>query len=380
MEISEMTPMQKLLKEEGSDAYRASLSRVKSVEDLIGAAGLGIDPEVKANENVDPTTNANWFNTYGVAAKVKDLASKEGDLLSRLSEGFEGSELPTTYPLPYDITQYFMKGKTVWRDSAQPTVDAKAMSDVKSDIVQTQFILQFNINDEMIQHSTDSGIFNHVVKKAKDSAMNTIENVMVNGDSATGASGNVNSDDQAPATTFADGADDSSLQIDDGLRKVAIDNANTVDIGAFDSDEMNDLRKLLPARYKNKKNDLLFLFEPDTYLTAEQDDSFKLATNTRNATIDGGSMRPFGIEAISHDLVPLTEADGKASGATPANNVKGQIVLVYKPAVRWGYGKKFLLEVERVPGYGFTVTVSMEFSFVIMDPANTVALGINVTV
>ena len=148
-------------------------------------------------------------------------------------------------------------------------------------------------------------------------------------------------------------------------------------MSAFDSDDLQAIRALLGPQYMDEVEELLFLAEPATKLTIETDDALKLATNTVRPTVDGQGvgaslMLPFGVELISHPLVPKTEADGKLS-ATGSNNTKGQILLVYKPAVRSGFGQNVLVEVERIQGYGFEITVTMEFGFVSLDGANTVA-------
>ena len=354
-----------------------NLNQIKSVEDMIlYAQKNGKGMEVKSNENLDPTTNANWYDAYGMANSIKDMTAQRGHLLKFLGEGFEGSNLPDSYPVPYDITNYFMLGKTVWRDETRPSLDNQAVTDAKGTIAPVAFILQFGINDEMIANSTDKQLFDKMVGKAAKAAVSTMEGCIINGDTETGGTGNVNSDDQAPATTFGTAAYH-SLKIDHGIRESAINNSMTDDTGAFDSDDLQAARALLSTQYQ-KASDLLFIFEPATYLTAQTDDALKLAYATKNPSIDGAFMTPFGIEAISHDLVPKTEADGKASH-TAGSNTKGQFLCVFKPAIRWGFGKDVNVEVERVQGYGFELTVTMKFGFVILDYTHSVSAGIDVT-
>ncbi len=357
--------------------------QIKSVEDLIKAAGKGEDKRTpliqsKANENIDPTTNANWYDAYGVANEIKDLASERGMLLSRLSEGNEGSNLPDSYPVPYNITNYFMLGKTVWRDEAKPTNDNTVASDTKGTITQVPFILQMGINDEMIATSTDRQLYNKIVGFMQKAAISTMEGCIINGDIETGGTGNVNSDDQAPATTFGSAAYH-SLKIDHGIRESANGNSKTFDVGAFDSDDMISVQELLADRYATKFSDLLYIFNPTTYLKAMTDDAFKLAYATKSPTVDGGLLnRPFGVDTIAHDLMPKAEADGKLS-STGSNNTLGTFACVYKPAIRWGMGQDVKFEVERINGYGFELTLTMKFGFVILDAANSVAVGRNVT-
>jgi len=357
--------------------------QIKSVEDLLLYARKNGSPmETKANENVDPTTNANWYSAYGMVSEIKDMTFQRGQLLSQLQEGFEGNNLPDSYPVPYNITNQFMQGKTVWRDEARPSFDNRPMTDAKGTIAPVSFILQIGVNDEMIATSTDKGLYDKLVQMLAKAAVSTVEGCIINGDTETGGTGNVNSDDQAPATTFATegGAEYHSLKIDHGIRENCVTNSKTYDVSAFDSDDMMTVRALLAGRYNSRASDLLYLFEPSTHLTAMTDDAFKLAYATRNPSVDGSNLQSaFGVTSIVHDLVPKTEADGKVS-ATPSNNTKGQFLCVFKPAIRWGYGKDVQIEVERVQGYGFELTLTMKFGFVILDLANTCAMGRDVTV
>lgn len=367
------------------EEFKTKIASVKSLEDLLECAGMGQTDamvERKANENINTSTNANWYDAYGVVNGIKDMSEKTGTLLSRLSEGFEGSDLPSSYPIPFDVTNYFMQGKAEWANEARPVNDNTPVTSDKSTLLQASLIIQFGVTDKMIKHSTDKQLFDKIVAKASKTAIRTIESMIINGDSETGATGNVNSDDQAPATTYATtgGANDHRLLLDHGIRELAINNSQTFDVGAFDSDDLNSIRKLLGSQYMGEVSDLLFLNEPETELVMETDDALKLRTNTVKPTIDGLSsvLTPFGVEMIPHPAVPKTEADGKIS-ATPANNTKGQCVLVYKPAVRWGFGEDVAVEVERMAGYGFEITCTMEVGFVILDGTNTVAAGINIT-
>ena len=353
------------------------VKELKSVEDLFAYAKAKNPTEVKANENIDITQNSTWYSSAGIKNAIKDLTAKEGRLLARLTEGFEGSNLPDSYPIPYDITSYFMLGKAAWTDSAIPAVSAQQITDSAATLSQVSFILQMNVTDEMLDGSTDEELMSKINSTLAASFVRTVEGCIINGDTETGATGNVNSDDQAPATTFGS-AQYHSLKIDNGLRESAINNSGTTDIGAFDSDDMQTVRAALAERYMDKEDKLLYVFNPTTFQKALTDDAFKLAVNTSRPALDGGVPKPWGVEVIQTALVPKTEADGKVS-ATGSNNTFGQFICLYKPAVRWGFGRDFKIETSRVDGYGYTLTASVKFGFVILDRTNTVKVGRNVT-
>jgi len=355
-----------------------------SVEDLMSKAGIQ-KTEIKAgNENVDTVQNSEWYNAFGVVAAVQDLAHETGSLMSRLTEGFQGKNLPVNMPVPYNTSNYFMKGKTAWVDSARPAFSNKKVSSDSVALVQTELILQMGITDKMIKHSTDAQLFDKIKGYLGKAAVRSMEGMIINGDSEAGATGNVNSDDQLPATTFADdgGSMYHATLLDHGLREVAINGSNTDATAVFDSDLLNNVRGKLGAQYQAQVGNLLTLCESATYLKMQTDDSLKLAVNTTNATIDANgvvTIKPFGVETMAHELMPKTEADGKVS-ATPSANQKGQYLTFVKSAVIWGFGQDVLVEVERIQGYGYELTVTMEFGYVIADSANTVSAGINLTV
>lgn len=351
---------------------------LKTIDDFFAYVKKAPVTETKANENVDITQNSAWYSAAGVKNSIKDMTAKVSPLLSRLTEGYEGANLPDSYPIPYDITNYFMKGKAAWTDSAVPAVSATQVTSNSSTLTQVSFIHQINVTDEMLDNCTDEELYNKLVSILSKTSARTIEDCIINGDSETGATSNVNSDDQAPATTFGS-AQYHSLKIDHGLRESAINNSKTVDVSAFDSDDMITVQNLLSSQYLEDPSQLLWLFEPKTKNVAMTDDAFKLAVNNSRPAVEGGLPAPWGTELLVSSLVPTTEADGKVS-ATPANNTKGQFICFYKPAVRWGFGKELNIESTRVAGFGYTLTATMRFGFVILDAANVVAVGRNVTI
>ena len=339
--------------------------------------------ETKADEVLSTINNTNWYEASGMKNTIKDLTPQFGQLLGQLSGGFEGSDLPKSYPVPYNVTDYYMQGKTQWEDEARPSFNLKTITDNKNTITQTSMILEFGVSDEMISYSTDAKLMAFVTKMITKALARTVEGMIINGDSEAGATGNINSDDQAPATTYAadGGTQYHATLLDNGLRETAINNSGTVDIGAFDSDDMIAVLALLGENYQEKKADLLWLFNPTTHTKAMADDGLKLAVNRASETaLDAGIInKPWGIDLMTSELVRKTQADGKLS-ATGSNNTLGQFLLFAKTAVRWGYGRGFELEVERVQGYGFKLTATVDVGFTIVDRLNAVAAGINVTV
>lgn len=338
--------------------------------------------EQKADEVLSTINNTNWYDAYGAVNDIKDLTVKYDKVLSLFQEGYEGDELPVSYPIPYDITDYFMRGGTELEDGALPAWSIKTQTDSKNTITQTELELQFSISDKFLAHSTDKKVFDYIQKKLTKAYSRTVASMIINGDSEAGGTGNVNSDDQAPATTFAtDGAAKyHATLLDGGIRERAINNSLTVNVGAFDSDDILAVVAKMDERYQDEFDDIALLWNTTTALKAKTDDALKLAANTVSPSIDNGTLSdPWSLKSIVTPLVPKTEADGKVS-ATPGNNTLGQFLSVYTPAVRWGNGRTFKLEVERVTGKGYRIVATVEIGFTILDSTGTVAAGINVTI
>lgn len=157
------------------------------------------------------------------------------------------------------------------------------------------------------------------------------DSVILNGDTTTAATGNINSDDAAPTST-------KFYLAFDGIRKAAlVDNtANAVNFaGAPTVALISSLRnKMIDSTYlqdwSNPQNrqDLIFVCDPQTYHTISALDAFRAVNEYGpDATILKGEIGSiFGHPVIRTMAIGLTEADGKISAAVPANNTKGQLV------------------------------------------------------
>lgn len=357
---------------------------------------MGCSLETKANE-VMGTANtgygAEFIPSQVMASQLMDLVPSFAKLLPLLP-GNHGNNLPKTYAAPVrglSIGDTLFQGKTEWNTGdPSATENDHGISRVPTKNVtlnQKSFICEVRVSDNQLRYNavnTEQYIKEEI---AKGMAW-TVDSVVINGDSETGATGNVNSDDQAPATTFSasGGALDHRLIIDGGLRERGINGSYSSDLGTLaDTDYMTLLGIL--GRYATNVEDVLFLQSIHVTNKMKALDAFKLWTNSGDrANIQKGiTPTPFGVDVLTHHLVPRTEADGKMSGATLSNNVKGQCIAFYKPAVQYGFGQEMTFEVVRNPGYGWRIICTFDFAFALVDAADslsepTVAVGYNITV
>ena len=213
----------------------------------------------------------------------------------------------------------------------------------------------------------------YVEDKIAKAYIELLDKVIINGDTTTGATWNVNSDDWAPtAWTYY-------LQMD-WMRKAAITNSKTVNAGTLDSTDFRAARKLLGKKGLNPDK-LLWILSADVYykllnLTqAETIEKFGTAATFSNGTISAVD----GIEIVTNGDVPNTEADGKVS-TTPANNTVGTAVLVYREDIITWFKRELKTNVEYLPELDqFRISAHTRFALTIKD-TDSVASLINVTI
>lgn len=343
--------------------------------------------EVKANEVMNPANTgygAEFIPNEVFNDIVVNILPMRARLLSLLP-GNHGIGLPKTYTsaaIGLSVGDLLFQGKTDWTTgTGSQTEDDHSQSRAATTqvtIQQMPFIAEVDISDAQLRYNAVN-TEQYVKTRLAEGMAYTVDALIINGDSETGATGNVNKDDGAPtAKTYY-------LSIDGGIRERAINGSYTYNVGTLAASDYSEILNLL-GEYSERPEDCLFIQSVHVNNKMRTLDEFELIINSGDkATIQKGILpTPYGVDVLVHRAVPKTEADGKVS-ATAGNNTLGQILCVYKPAVQYGFGQDFNLEVVRVAGYGYRLVATFDFGFSIVDSANsltspTVAAGINVTV
>jgi len=187
-----------------------------------------------------------------------------------------------------------------------------------------------------------------------------IDHVLLNGDTETGAIGNINSDDAAPGTT-------AKYLAFDGLRKLPLvtntDNALSAG-GAPSVALLRTTRFLMPPRYALKPNQCAWIVDSSTYA--------KLLSLSDVATVDkygpyatvltGEIAKIDGVPVLVSAEMPLTQADGKAD---VSDNTLGQAVCAYRPGWVVGYRRRVAATMDYLPyydSYQMVATVRLAFA------------------
>ena len=356
----------------GASQLGAEVAQTKSTLESLGfsaeqIASMGI--EQKANEVMHTGNSgygAEFVPSEVLASEIYNLVPKASQLLSRL-KGNHGNNLPKTYKAPIiKLSQgdLLFDGKDEWTTGDKITSgDGDRQPTAVCELTQKGFIAKVDISDEQLRYSAVN-VEQYIRDRLTLGMAATVDAVMVNGDSETGSTGNVNSDDSAPASGLY------YLKIDGGIRERVINGSYNINGGTLDSTDFLNTLKLM-GRYGMNPDGVLWLAETQSY--------FKTMGLAELLTVDkfggeaaiktGQVSRLLGAEFLPHAYVPKTEADGKVS-ATPANNTLGQILCINKNMIQYGFGDPLKIEVVRVPGYGYQLVATFDFAFDIVDSEN----------
>lgn len=340
----------------------SKLELLKNVLNWIDTKGVAMDTaESGAGEDFIDTGMAST-----VLQKVRDAQSVLSKLPTPLQMPTATWEIPTEWA---DPTFYATGENTAgpWTEYTASNAGTGSIS-----LVAKKFTAVTYLSGELDEDSIVA-IRPYVEDKLAKAYVELLDKVMINGDTTTAATWNVNSDDWAPtAGTYY-------LHLN-WFRKAAIDNSKTVNAWTLDSTDFRAARKLLGRKGLNP-NDLLWILSPDVY--------YKLLGLTQVETIEKfGTAATFvnwvltavdWVEIVTNWDVPNTEADGKVS-TTPWNNTLGTAVLVYKPDIITWFKRELRTNVEYLPQLDqYRISAHTRFAMKIKD-TDSVASLINVTI
>ena len=310
------------------------------------------------------------FIDTGMATTVLQKVRDADSLLSKLPTPFN---MPTaTWEIPTewaDPTFYATSENTAW-----PWTEYTASNAWTGNItLSAKKLTAITYLSGELDEDSIVAIRPYVEQKLAKAYIETLDKSIINGDTVTAATWNVNSDDGAPTAWLY------YLHFD-GLRKSAITNSKTVNAGTLDSTDFRAARKLLGRKWLNP-SELLWILSTDVYfkvLGLSQVETIEKFGGA--ATIVNGVLKAIdGIEVITNWDVPNTEADGKVS-VTPWNNTLGTAILAYKADIITWFKREHKTTVEYVPQLDqFRITAHTRFALKIRDTDSVAAL-INVTV
>lgn len=220
-------------------------------------------------------------------------------------------------------------------------------------------------------------------------AAEVLEHIVIDGDTETGATTNINDIGGTPAGT-------EPFMLLNGFRKLALvtNTANSRDGGALAIEDFLETVKLMGLGGRNAydRNAVSCIVDMHTYWKALQLDEMKDTTYGMGQTTVAGQtmLTPWGYEVIGSPNMHRANLDatyglkangnGKVDLDTASNNTKGAIVGVRWDQWRFGYKRRMAFEIERFPRADATsIVVTMRVGLINRD-TDASAISYNITV
>ncbi|HLU12215.1 MAG TPA: phage major capsid protein, partial [Oceanobacillus sp.] len=277
---------------------------------------------------------------------------------------FQAVEMPSNpFELPIegaDPTVYFVPETAdeahLTLGSGNPIPDSKIGSG-KVQLVAKKLALRVGFSLELVEDAIVP-VLNLYREQAVRAIADSIDYVLLNGDTTATATGNINKDNAAPNAT-------DRFMAFDGLRKLPLvtNTSNRVDANnvAPSLTLLRQTRFKMDSRYAARPGDLAWIVDTGTYakflsmpefLTMDKAGAQATAITGQIGFVDGAPVM------VSAEM-PLTEADGKV-GAGP--NDRGTALCVYRPGWVVGYRRRIAVSVDYIPyydSYQLTATVRL---------------------
>jgi HK97 family phage major capsid protein len=285
---------------------------------------------------------------------------------------FRSLEMPSNpFELPIegtDPTVYFVPETTdetqLSLGSGNPVPDSK-IGTGKVQLVAKKLALRVGFSSELVEDAI-TPVLNIYREQAMRAIANSMDFLLLNGDTVTAGTGNINTDDAAPGST-------ARYLAFNGLRKLPLvtNTANAVDMGnvAPTLAKMRETRFKMEAKYSAKPQELGWIVDGGTYakllsiaefLTMDKAGPLATALTGQIGFIDG-------IPVFVSAEMPLTMADGKVNTASGTND-RGTAVCVYRPGWTVGYRRKIAVSVDYLPYYdSYQLTATVRLAFINFD-------------
>ena len=252
--------------------------------------------------------------------------------------------------------------------SGNPITDSKIGSG-KVQLNAKKLALRVGFSSELMEDSIIP-VLTIYREQAVRALADAMDNVILNGDTSTGATGNVNSDNATPTAG-------SVYLATDGLRKqpLVTTTANSVDMAniAPTLAKLRDVRFKMATRYSARPQDLAWVVDGGTYAKLLSLPEFLTVDKAGpHATILTGQIGFIdGVKVLLSAQMPLTTANGKVG----ASNTRGTALCVYTPGWYVGYRRRINVSVDYLPYYdSYQLTATVRLAFASIDAAVTSVL------
>jgi HK97 family phage prohead protease len=269
----------------------------------------------------------------GMQTKEVPLGAKEAVFFT------EGAD-----PVPYNSPEANSVDST-GRPEVTVNISPFGTGRVTATLAYTKLASSFTVR---LGDSSPADIAGQVAYQMREVALETIENLIMNGDTATAANTNINRIDSTVPTGLQ-----SPYYIGlNGLRKFGLvtNTAQSANAGGtISSDTFKQALGLLPSKLRADKTRLVYILSAGAEQAALGIPEILTRDVSAFATLEGGEIvRMWGIDTLTTGFILPTNTAGKIS-VTAANNTRGTIILAYPRYWGLGFQRAFNLEVVRDP-------------------------------
>lgn len=344
-----------------SDAYYLSQEEIReidrtAIDNLFPRASKHNQKAFEAAVRAMDTAESGFGQQLVGAQYVGDLweAARPESRVFGLIQSFEMTA-PTAYlPVEAGLPEMFFVPESTANNSANYATSKTGSNRVQVDA--KKFVIHQMWSGEMEEDSIIAFV-PFIRRQLALSLAHYTDSLVINGDTTSAATLNINSDDAAPAAT-------KHYLAFDGLRHVGIvDNtANSKALaGAITFAEllaqktrMRDNTNLFDWGHPTNPEDLVYVTDPATADKIAGLDQ-TLQTRYRNGGADlllfnGEISRIYGHPIVSSIAVPLTGPDGRVETTALVNNDGGTVVSFNRRGFNVGWRRRVKIETERLPG------------------------------
>lgn len=276
---------------------------------------------IKAMTSTGAGVGDEWVPTFASAELWRDI-----HLATTVAAQVRRVDMPTN---PYDLPTETADPTFYYASSENTAVTASNVTSAKATLTARKIQAEVDFSGELTEDSiipVVPAIRQSLVRRAAQ----VIDDLIVHGDTTSGGTGNVNSDDGAPT------AGSFYLALD-GMRKFCI-TTNTGQVKAFAGAPTTTLflnTRALLGKYGARASDLIIITGFTTQNAFSDVTGFKLVSEygPQAAVIQGEVGRIYGTPVLVSEAIPgasidKVDTDGKYTTTTPASNdTKGWLVL-----------------------------------------------------
>lgn len=378
-------------------AMKAAFPFTKAA-DIFAADHSAIKTGMKANEIMGTTQSgfgSQYANTY-YSGTVWQVVRQESLVYDKMiSLGMDEKEVPQgsvseTIPLEGADMTWYVGGPATdeLANSAQLTPGYSSSKYATSNKAVT--LARLSARTYLTRELTEDSIVDIIPetnRKLQVSGKEQIEYVLLNGDTATGATTNINTIDGTPGTAPTKPA----YLLLDGLLKLPLvtDTAATYAAASTLGDgTFLNLRPLMDADHVSGRNSVdpnkfFYIIDNRTYFAMLAILSIKNQNVFKAATLESGEVsKIWGSSVIPSVQMAIANTAGKVATGTPANNVAGRVLAVRPDqwAARWKSQIEIFTSFDP-DSYAYKVSAHMRWGLQYRaNGASAVAVNVSITI